>query len=586
MQLGIFLDRYGISRYMPPVVPEIKALDTPARQREVRVEKCKHGQHCRTEILVAALQQHLQYILLQTVLGELLDKIPYLPIPDSLYDRLLDMYEIKLPVRTLIPVESPVLEEILAARITEIILDRLLVLLVLFPPELFISLYRLGALELPVCGKPVFASAERELRKILQLLEIPLAEFLAALEFPDFHNLGIRRGGDLVQLHISACHLFLVPGSIDIFLQVFLVPLERVGQQVIHPFVSCLILQHISEIKLDIQLTVLQPVEILLEVLDRIEEVLRTAVYRIVHPYMARQVEAVAVKKEYDLPDMAHFHQLHNLLRKRALISEVLDTGYRHTVNAMLAGFLSLLLPLLDKQCRDFLPGLVQCADLLRYIDECRRSGRRLVLHFPFATVEMLGRILETDPVIGPFCRCLVFGVDISDRSAVQVVIMDYRIVPRLVDFSPAVDRAWSECPLLELCLAVGYVDDRGSHILLSQTGIPEHAPAETLLVLLLLACRCLPDRFIILQKYPVVIGQPFYRVRERHPLAFHKIVQRTLAGQVIAVETLEHPPARSDDKGMVSSAERAGRLPACPFSPRLRRKRGDDIHQVERVRF
>jgi len=483
--LGIFQRLYASGRDLPDLVGEVQALDASARDLERLLQIVEHRERIRAYILRIAPEEHFQYRLLKSILGKGLDEVCHLMVLDHLDDAVLHIYELKVAVRLLVAPEAASLEEVLGAHVAEPVFR--LGLLLDHGPEHLVLLQRLRALKLVVLVVSPAALAERELRKVLQLVEVTLAEVLGALQRPELLDLRIRKLGDLVDLHPFALPVLLVPGVLEILEKIFLTPLQSVGQYVVGALVCGRFLAYVSEVELDVYAVILQLLEVVLEVPDRIEKVFRTPLDGVVHGDVPGKVVTVGIEHEDDLLDLALVDELYQILRKGALVPDVLDSGYGHACDSMLAGLLRLLLSFLQIERRDHLALPVCRAHRLRIVYECRGSHRRTVLDRPLVLVEVTVRVLVPYPVVGLLDLLLADLGQVGDLLAVKVVVQDDGIVALLVDLAVLVEGRADEGGLLHECLAVVVRVYRCGHVLVGQSGLLQHPSAEGLVLAVLL---------------------------------------------------------------------------------------------------
>ena len=527
--LGVFERLDAVGRDLPDLVGEVQPLDASLRFLERFLKVVEHGKGSRAEVLSPALEKHLQYWLAEGVLSPLSDEVGDLVMLDHLDDGVGHMDELIVPVRFLPSPVASVFEEVLGADIAKIVLV-LLVFPLLHGPEHLILFQRLGALQFVLVVELPAPASEGELRKIAKLLDVPLAKVVRALEFPELHDLAVREGRDLVQLHPLTGAGLLVLGCGDVCEQLLLLTLEGVGQQVIGTFVFGHVLADMAEVQLDIDIVVLELGKIVLEVAHGVEEVARALLDGVGQCRGVGDVVAVGVEHKHDLLDLAPFHQGDDVIRERSVVADVLNTGHCDGHDAMLAGFLRLFLALLDEEGRQFFACAVCLADCLRVIHESRRPHGAAVLDRSLVLVEMTVRMLVSDAEVGLLDLFLADLHREGDRSALKIVVFDDRVVSFLVDLPVFGESAGDEGAEGGDCLVVPLLDCC-RHIGIGQSGLGEHPLAEVarLRFLRLLAL------FLVLDDHAVVAGQVFDGFRIGVLPDCHQEGDRVLAGEISA---------------------------------------------------
>ena len=131
-----------------------------------------------------------------------------------------------------------------------------------------------------------------------------------------------------------------------------------------------------ADVYLNINILVLEGTHIILVVTCREVEVTGTLGYILGELLILGEVVPVRVHQEDHLLDLAGAYDTHQILRKRAVISKVLDAADGNARQAVLAGLLGLLLALLDEETVYMLLLRIEVTDALRDVDRSAGTVR------------------------------------------------------------------------------------------------------------------------------------------------------------------------------------------------------------------
>ena len=401
-------------------------LPSPYRAVEIGMEKVEHRELLRSEVLRAATVDEFEDFFWQRVFGELLNEICDFPRLHDLHYRVLDLYKLIAPVLLQMPVKSVMFKKQFGTGIFEVVFHILRSFALACRPKFLFLLDGLCGLKVAGVIEAHLAAAYLELRKMQELFLVVVAECLSVVQTENLRNLGIRRGGNLVELDIFAREVLFIQAGVDVPEQLVFLSFQRVGQKVIDAFVSGCVLQNIAEINFKINTAVLHAVEILLVVLDGREETFRPPIYRIIDGYLTGEVKAVAIEQENNFLDMAGLDEFHNFFRESPFVAEILNSGHGHAHDAVLAGLLRFLFSFLDEQTRNVGVPSVEVANFLRNVYERRRAGRGTVLYRTAVFVRVLFRKLVTHAEIFAWRRGFILIERVGERIAVEVEVTDY----------------------------------------------------------------------------------------------------------------------------------------------------------------
>ena len=472
------------ARDTPEYIAEVEVLAVARRLEKVRLQLLQHTQLVRAEILDNSLQQHLQYHLAAVVLSEVHQVVANVVGFDKTDEVFLDEGKPVGALADTVTTKAMTLEEVPRIDITVLALDTLVAVAVALRdllPELLIVIERLRENSLTAVDA-VAVATEGEFRKNRQLLKVHLRERLYIVKTPQPHELGVLHGGDLVDVDVSPCHHLLRHKVIDVFKQVFLMPLQRVSEEVVDTLVAVMA-DGMANVNLHVQVVGLKSTHIVLEVLGCMEEVVGALLCSYADAKPLAQVVPVGVEEEHHFLHLALAYEVNDVLREGAIEAKVLNAGNAKGENAVLASFLGFLLSFLDKQTAHLLAVLIGGAQTLGNIDRRARAVGRLVLEAVSLLVLVRLGVLPADTVVlGQHAgtATLIVLALIGDGLALEVVVFNDGIVA-FHNLTLVIDSAGAKGASRGLRCSVAKVHG-GGDILKGQTTLLQHPLAEGLL--------------------------------------------------------------------------------------------------------